>query len=314
MAVLSRLSPDRWGNHAHDDECQRANAPELTQSIRNNAKHSPSGHRRFGRGSSHHGHPRRGFPEVFPVQFVLVLSDSLLSRALVLSLEDTTAEEQFQTDLQRALQDSQSQSQSTPSQHNPPMEATSDSSKSNSFLSERAQLEKERLARQKRLRGDAVDRAPSRGPTPSTSTAGSESDGDGLEKPASKRQHLATPRHGSTLQHSKVPSGVINKTPKPSISSGNSTNQPHMFWKGELRQTANMHVDPEKDTKQTFRLSDIIGEVRLVVFLRPGAIGLWTVAGRCGLCDHFFLLDRLRVRLQDVLVSCAGYHHIPPCH
>ena len=30
MAVLSRLSPDRWGNHVHDDECQRANPPELT--------------------------------------------------------------------------------------------------------------------------------------------------------------------------------------------------------------------------------------------------------------------------------------------
>lgn len=212
------------------------------------------------------------------MQFVLVPGDSFLSRALALSLEDTTTEEQFQADLQRALQESESQSrsQSTPPQHEPLTTAANDSSKPNSFLSDRAQLEKERLARQKRIRGETDDRVSSQGPTPSTSTTDSESDDDGLGKPAAKRQHLATPRQGRTLQQSKPKesTGVINRTPKPSTSSSTSTNQPQMFWKGEIRQTANMHVEPEKDTKPTFRLSDIIEEVRFTNFLMPGVVSL----------------------------------------
>ena len=44
MAVLSRLSPNRWGNHAHDHECQRANAPEFTQGSETtpNTDHPPA--------------------------------------------------------------------------------------------------------------------------------------------------------------------------------------------------------------------------------------------------------------------------------
>ena len=264
----------------------------------------------------YNGHPGRGSTEVSPLQFARVLNDSFSSRALALSLEDTTAEEQFQADLQQALQESQSQSQSTPPQHGPQIGAANESSKPNSFLSERAQLEKERLARQKRLRGDAVDRASSQAPTPSTSTADSESDDDGLEKPASKRQHLATPRQSRTLRQSKPNESidVVNETPKLSTSSRTSTNLPWMFWKGEIRQTANMHVDPNRDTKPTFRLSDIIGEVRLTIFLRLGAVSLRAVAGRCSLRDYFFLLNRLRVCLQNVLNDYASHHHISPCH
>jgi hypothetical protein len=228
-------------------------------------------------------------------------------------LDDSTAEGQFQADLERALQESQSQSQSTPPQHKPQMAAANDSPKPNNFLSERAQLEKERLARQKRLRGDTSDRASSRGPTPSTSTADSESDNNDLGKPASKRQHLTTPRQRRTLQQSKSKEStrVINGTPKPSTSSNTSTNQPQMFWKGEIRQTANMHVDPQKDAKPTFRLSDIIGEVRPFILSRLGTVSLRAVAERCSLRHYFFFLNRLRVRLQDVLCSYAGHHHIP---
>lgn len=255
--------------------------PSSHQSIRNNTKHSLPGR-----------------PPLQPYTIVSWTSRTRISRgissaicscsqrfislrALALSLEDTTTEGQFQTDLQLALQQSQSHSQPTPLQHEPPMEAVDGSSKPNNFLSERAQLEKERLARQKRLRGDTDDRISSQVSPSSTSTAGSESDDDGLGKPASKRQHLATPRQGRSLQQSKPKEAtdVINGTPKPSTSSSTSTNQSQMFWKGEIRQTANMHVDPMKDTKPTFRLSDIIGEVRLITSLRPGAVSLWTVAG-----------------------------------
>lgn len=192
------------------------------------------------------------------------IQDEGLERALTFSLEDTSAEERFQADLQRALQESrsQSQSQSTPLQDIPQTEAGNTPSKLNSFLSERAQLEKERLARQKRLRGNIDDRVSSQGPTPSTSTADSESDDDDLQKPTAKRQHLATPRPVRTLQQSKSKGSAnfVKVAPKPDTSSGTSINQPQMFWKGEIRQTANMHVDSGKDTEPTFRLSDIIGE------------------------------------------------------
>ena len=269
MAVLSRLSPDRWGNHAHDHECKRANAPELTpkhQKQRQTETILPTAPSLI---PTRHGHPRRGPREVFFLQSVLVVYDSSLSRTLALSLEDSTTEQQFQADLQRALQESQSQSQST-TQPIPQIAVVGTSAEPNSFLSERAQLERERLARQKRLRGDTNDRNPSRGPTPSTSTADSEdyeSDPDDLGEPAAKRQHLVTPRHSRTLQQSKSKqsANVINGSSKPSASSSASTNQPQMFWRGEIRQTANMHVDPKKDTKPTFRLSEIIGEVRHTV-------------------------------------------------
>ena len=271
MAVLSRLSPDRWGNHAHDHECQRANAPELTpkhQKQRQTETILPATLHRISLIPTRHGHPGRGPREVFLLQSVLVMYDSSLLRALTLSLENSTAEQQFQADLQRALQESQSQSQSV-SQPIPQTVVVDTPAKPSNFLSERAQLERERLARQKRLRGDTDDRNPSRGPTPSTSTADSEdyeSDDNGLGKPAAKRQHLATPRQGRILQQSKSKQSakVINESSKPSASSSTSTNQPQMFWRGEIRQTANMHVDP-KDTKPTFRLSEIIGEVRPTV-------------------------------------------------
>ncbi|KAF9650179.1 phospholipase D/nuclease [Thelephora ganbajun] len=193
------------------------------------------------------------------------IQDEDLERALTLSLEDSTTGEQFQADLQRALQESRSQSQSAPPQHIPQTALANTSAKPNSFLSERAQLEKERLARQKRLRGDSDDRNSSRGQTPSTSTADSEdceSDGNDLGKPAAKRRHVI-PRQGRTLQQS---ANVINRSSKPSTSSNTSTNQPPMFWRGEIRQTANAHVDPKKDTKPTFRLSEIIGEQNDIAF------------------------------------------------
>jgi hypothetical protein len=236
--------------------------PSSQQRIRNNAKHSI-----FCRLPLPHGHPGRGYPKVFPLQFSLVVDDSSASRALALSLEDTTAEEQFQADLQRALQESQpqpqSQSSTTPPQHLPSTEAVNVSPEPNKFLSERAQLEKERLARQKRLRGDTDDCNSSRGPTPSTSTADSESDNDDLRKPPPKRRHLAIPPQNRAPQQSKSKesANVINRASKP----GASAEQPRMFWKGEIRQTANMHVDPKKDVKPTFRLSHIIGEVCLVI-------------------------------------------------
>ena len=242
--------------------------PSSHRSIRDNAKH-----KRFCRwpyrpriiNSCASWTPKTRLLRGIPSPPALVVCGSSLPRALALSLEDTTAEGLFQADLQRALQESQSQS--TLPHHPPQTAAPNTTAKPGGFLSERAQLERERLARQKRLRGDADDRNSSRGPTPSTSTstADSESDDDESGRPAAKRQHLATPRQSRILQQSgsKRSANVINGSSKP----GTSTNQPPMFWRGEIRQTANMHVDPKKDTNPTFRLSEIIGEVRPAPFL-----------------------------------------------
>ena len=297
--------------------------PSFHQSIRNNAKHKLFCRRPLPLIPPRHGHPGRGPQEVLFLQSVSVVYESSLSRVFAHSLEDSAAEKQFQADLQRALQESQSQSQSTP-QPIPQTAAVDTSVNPSSFLSERAQLERERLARQKRLRGGTDDCNPSRGPTPSTSTADSEdyeSDDNDLGKPAAKRQHLATPRRTRILQRSKSKqsANAIDGSSKPSAGPSANTNQSRMFWRGEIRQTANMHVDPKKDTKPTFRLSEIVGEVRPVVPLsipasRPRASSLRAVANRCSLCNYFFLLDRLRVRLQDVLFRDTGHHHIPPCH
>ena len=316
MAVLSRLSPDRWGDHVHDLRCQRANAPELTpkhQKQRQTLDPAPS-HYPVNSNYNASWTPRTGPSRSIPPQLAPAVRHSSISRALALSLEDSTVEEQFQVDLKRALQESQSQSQSqsNPPQHVAPAATTDVSAGPSSFLSERAQLEKERLARQKRLRGDNDDRNSSRGPTPSTSTADSEdyeSDDGGIGRPAAKRQHLATPRQG------KASHRQMNGSSKPSTSSSANTNQPLMFWRGEIRQTANMHTDAKKDTKPTFRLSEIIGEVRPVLFLSQPPTrtpSLRTVATRCSVCDYFFILNRLRVRLQDVLSHHAGHHRIPP--
>lgn len=249
--------------------------PSEHQSIRNNAKHKFADSRfpSISLIPTHHGRPGRSPRKVFFLQSALVARSPSLSRAFALSLEDSTVEQQFQADLQRALQESQSQSQSTP-QPIPQTAVADTSAKPNSFLSERAKLERERLARQKRLRGDTDDRNSSRGQTPSTSTADSDdykSDNDDLGKPAAKRQHLATPRQGRTLQQSKSKqsANVVGGSSKPGASSSASTNQQKMFWRGEIRQTANMHVDPNRDIKPTFRLSEIIGEVRPISLFPP---------------------------------------------
>ncbi|KAH9052725.1 hypothetical protein EDB87DRAFT_1581479 [Lactarius vividus] len=87
------------------------------------------------------------------------------------------------------------------------------------FLTERAQLEQERLARLKRLRGDSPE------------------DKRGVAPPPQKQ--------GKGKEVADDPEGA------------------EVFWDGELRQTANKHVEPRRngeDGKPIFRLSQIIGD------------------------------------------------------
>ena len=108
-------------------------------------------------------------------------------------------------------------------------------------MAERAQLEQERLARLKRLRGE----------TDSHFTG-----------PPSKRRELS----GET---SSTP--VFEVGPSRGKKEDEAVGQEaEVFWDGELRQTANMHVEPGHNGtngKPVFRLSEIIGDVRLFCYL-----------------------------------------------
>jgi tyrosyl-DNA phosphodiesterase-1 len=141
----------------------------------------------------------------------------------------------FHADLARAIADSKANASPTTSiislstdsdadqATSPPAAAPS----SSVFLTERAQLEQERLARLKRLRGDSDDSHRAVPPPPKRSVD------DAL---ASQEKEVALDPEGGEV-----------------------------FWDGELRQTANKHVEPRRngeDGKPVFRLSQIIGDVR----------------------------------------------------
>lgn len=171
-------------------------------------------------------------------------------------------EQQFQKDLQRAIEASKVESQEhhvvvpTPQTQNT-HGGTPTSSGSTTFLSERAQLEKARLARLKRYRSESDDH---------------ETAGGWSQQPPVKRSHISsvepTDRRVNQLQSSS------------SISSNSSSSSIHgrlgsktagvqvvpvidqLFWDGELRPTANKHSQPREDGKATFRLSEVLGPVR----------------------------------------------------
>ncbi|KAI0278964.1 tyrosyl-DNA phosphodiesterase-domain-containing protein [Russula aff. rugulosa BPL654] len=179
------------------------------------------------------------------------------ARAIALSLQGsaqfpvtTTAmsndneEARFQADLARAIAASKQDlspatsiaslssdcSQTDDLKSAPPSTVTAHSN--SSFLKERAQLEQERLARLKRLRDEPHPQdaePPSKRPTPSREMSSA---------PASEARPS---QRGSQT----VDEGV------------------EVFWDGELRQTANAHVEVGRngeDGRPIFRLSQIIGD------------------------------------------------------
>ena len=146
----------------------------------------------------------------------------------------------FHTDLARAIADSKANasptisiiSLSTDSDADQPISPPAAAPSSSVFLTERAQLEQERLARLKRLRGDSDDSSRMEPPPPKRST----------------------------------PPGTTNDAPASLVILDPEGDE--VFWDGELRQTANKHVEPRRngeDGKPVFRLSQIIGDVRPVL-------------------------------------------------
>ena len=199
---------------------------------------------------------------------------------------DDDDDAQYEDDFKRAIELSKQQSGSTPAfkppqaQSQPP--ATTASRPAAAFLSERAQLERERLERLKRTRPDLH-----RDTTAIVVDSDSENDNDddvAAEERArsAKRQHIssssragarrANPSSSSTSRNAPSAStsaaAAARARPAAASSSSGQGSAQALFWDGELRQTANMHVDQEKDTRPVFRLSEIISPVRIVSDVR----------------------------------------------
>ncbi|GLB44401.1 putative tyrosyl-DNA phosphodiesterase [Lyophyllum shimeji] len=124
-------------------------------------------------------------------------------------------------------QDQKSQAQAQPQpqpQSQPPTTGMS------AFLSERAQLEKERRERQKRLRPEAAveDRF-----------VGDEEEDEEpeLKEPPAKSERGKAP---SRAGFAWVPTG-------------------EQFWNGEMRQTATQGAEPRRDGRPSFRLTEVLG-------------------------------------------------------
>lgn len=143
--------------------------------------------------------------------------DAEFQRQLRLAMEASKAE-----GASRAL--SYVSSRSTSPQPQPPAQ---DSGPKPAFLSERAQMEKERLERQKRMRPD---------------------DSGEMGAESSKRQRTTDTRAKASTTYKKVSTASM-----PTIE--------QVFWEGELRQVANRHAEPRKDGQLTFRLTEVLGKV-----------------------------------------------------
>ncbi|KAF9235416.1 hypothetical protein BU15DRAFT_89583 [Melanogaster broomeanus] len=203
--------------------------------------------------------------------------DDELERAIALSLKEAQAsnlhkprgdvvsvdvpdeeEEHFQAELQRAIAASKAGSDcgvpiSKPtSESRASQSGTSTPSGSMSFLSDRSQLEKERLVRLKRLRGESDDR---------------ERRSEKSQQPPVKRQHLSSIHERTDRRITQSTSSVSSSSSSSNFQdrSGSKTTDAttsimdQLFWDGEFRPTANKHSQPREDGRATFRLTDVLG-------------------------------------------------------
>src|SRR4051812_21571918 len=149
---------------------------------------------------------------------------SLAQERSVIEVNDDSDEE-FQTQLRLALEASKIEAASNTQPGRPvayPQTSSGSTLTGMLTLSERAQLEKERLERQKRFRAE-----------PATT---SDDDEDEL---LTKRQRTPSSSTTRADRHSPSTSSHIATT---SNTSGTSTVD-QVFWDGELRQTANKYAD-----------------------------------------------------------------------
>lgn len=169
--------------------------------------------------------------------------------------EDT----KFQTELQKAIEASKavlepmkSENSKAPVKNEAIPSLASSSSVPHTFPFDRAQLERERLERLKRLRPDLAE-------NPSSSNIKNERLDDEHDRERDvKRQRVSHP--SSAINRSDVSSSRA----APRVSAGTSRtrgSEDNIYWSGEIRQTANKHVEKTKDTRPIFTLTDTIAPV-----------------------------------------------------
>ena len=119
-------------------------------------------------------------------------------------------------------------------------ETTGASHPASDFLRERRILEQQRLARMNKAQSQTQQKTHKRSYSASLSEDESDEDARPLKRKPSKKPVVSS---SSATTTANGPEGVGE-----------------MFWDGELRQTANRYTD-RTDTKPTFRISEIIGDV-----------------------------------------------------
>ncbi|KAI0087489.1 tyrosyl-DNA phosphodiesterase-domain-containing protein [Irpex rosettiformis] len=206
--------------------------------------------------------------------------DAEIARAIALSLQDEQApapvvqpqaeipelgdedeDPEFKAQLRRAIAESEATMvvrQPAVNQHTapderpyPPMQAAVPHSGS-PFLMDRAEMERQRLERQKRKRPDIArveNIIPKREEDDDMII-----DGDAVRE--TKRQHVSSPaataRTNASSSSQPPRSAIARSQPQ------THRNKEELFYDGEIRQTANKYVDPPKDTHPVFRLSEIL--------------------------------------------------------
>jgi tyrosyl-DNA phosphodiesterase-1 len=158
----------------------------------------------------------------------------------VINVDESDSDEEFQAQLRAAIEASKT---------DPPNIAITEtavedrsSKETSTFLSERAGLEKERLERQKRRRPQALQ---------TNGDGDGDGDGDGGEDDADRssvKRHFANSKPVAGPSHASISDEVDE-----------------LFWDGALRPIANMHANPRKDGQPTFRLTEVLGKVCLIL-------------------------------------------------
>ncbi len=252
------------------------------------------------------------------------LEDIPIAQTIASHLPQDDDDALFQAELERAIEISKAESQPpTQDPKQEPLEALvlqplarssapqSPSRHANSpLMFDRAQMERDRLARQKRLRPDIVHQSAS---SQSQDDHASEGE-DGELYRDRKRQRLSQPLHSrlrtdaasSSTRPEAGPSSSRSQALNGSQGNGKKVKQEGdgIFWKGEMRQTANRHVN-QGGNDRSFRLSEIFGPVsmRYSFMIVDVVLSLGALAGRSCICDHIGVLHQLSVVVR-FLQSC----------
>ena len=124
------------------------------------------------------------------------------------------------------------------------------------FLGDRAEMERQRLERQKRQRP---------GMSHAKNVIPKEEEDDDIVIDDDAIRETKRQRVSPIAAPAQTNASSSSQPPRPTNARGQSriqVNKDELFYDGELRQTANKHVDPTKDIRPIFRLSEILSQVR----------------------------------------------------